>query len=182
MRNATHWLRAESDDHFQISAFPFPISVSVFRFSFLFQLSVSSVSTCPDTLHDDTLTHRVYVKCHAPAGCAFIFYVWSCTLTLVYHVPEFLSIYGSLAPFSQLLLENLNDDLAKSFFSGTDHHDLHALQQMLLKLNRIEKLACLRRYTRNVLVEFTQWRTSAMWRFYWALQSILIVFSVDMYM
>ena len=55
------------------------------------------------------------------------------THILVCLVPEFLSMYGSLDPFSQQGLENLNDDLTKSFFSGTKHHDLHALQQMLLK-------------------------------------------------
>ena len=59
---------------------------------------------------------------------------------LVSHIPEFLRQYGSLAPFSQQGLEKLNDDLTKCFFSGTNHHDLNALQQMLQKLNRIEEL------------------------------------------
>ena len=59
---------------------------------------------------------------------------------LVSHVPDFLRKYGSLAPFSQQGLEKLNDDLTKSFFSGTNHHDQNALQQMLQKLNHIEEL------------------------------------------
>jgi len=60
---------------------------------------------------------------------------------LVSHMPDFLRLYGSLAPFSQQGLEKLNDDLTKSFFNGTNHHDLNALHQMLQKLNRIEELA-----------------------------------------
>ena len=60
---------------------------------------------------------------------------------LISHVPNILRQYGSLAPFSQQGLEKLNDDLTKSFFSSTNHRDLNALQQMLLKLNRIKELS-----------------------------------------
>ena len=33
--------------------------------------------------------------------------------TLIFHVPEFLNLYGSLLPFSQQGLEKLNDNLTK---------------------------------------------------------------------
>ena len=42
--------------------------------------------------------------------------------TLVYHVPEFIGLYGCLAPFSQQGLEWLNDSLTKDYFRSTNHH------------------------------------------------------------
>ena len=59
---------------------------------------------------------------------------------LVSHIPQFLGIYGTLAPFSLQGLEKLNDDLTKDYFRSTNHRDSDALKQMLLKLNRIEDL------------------------------------------
>ena len=60
--------------------------------------------------------------------------------TLVAHIPEFLKLYGSVALFSQQGLEKLNDLLTNNYFRGTNHHSLSALQQLMLKLNRIEEL------------------------------------------
>ena len=59
--------------------------------------------------------------------------------TLVAHIPEFLESYGSLAAFSQQGLEKLNDLLTNNYFRSTNHHH-DALQQILLKLNRLEEL------------------------------------------
>ena len=59
---------------------------------------------------------------------------------LVSHIPQFLNMYGTLAPFSQQGLEKLNDDLTKDYFRSTNHRDYDALKQMLLKLNRLEDL------------------------------------------
>ena len=59
---------------------------------------------------------------------------------LVSHIPQFLEMYGTLAPFSQQGLEKQNDDLTKDYFRSTNHRDCDALKQMLLKLNRLEDL------------------------------------------
>ena len=59
---------------------------------------------------------------------------------MVFHVPEFLSLYGNLIPFSQQGLEKLNDHLTKDYFSSTSHQEQNALQQLMLKLNRLEEL------------------------------------------
>ena len=55
-------------------------------------------------------------------------------------VSQFLKMYGTIAPFSQQGLEKLNDDLTKDYFRSTNHKSNEALQQMLLKLNRLEEL------------------------------------------
>ena len=59
---------------------------------------------------------------------------------LVSHIPQFLDMYVTLAPFSQQGLEKLSDDLTKDYFRSTNHRDYDALKQMLLKLNRLEDL------------------------------------------
>ena len=59
--------------------------------------------------------------------------------TLIYHIPEFISLHGSLAPFSQQGLERLNDTITKDYFRSTNHRD-DALQSLLKKLNRLEEL------------------------------------------
>lgn len=59
---------------------------------------------------------------------------------LVGHIPQFLEMHGTLAPFSQQGLEKLNDGLTKDCFRSTHHRDSDALKQKLLKLNRIEDL------------------------------------------
>lgn len=60
---------------------------------------------------------------------------------LIAHIPEFLKLYGSLAPYSQQGLEKLNDDITKIYYRGTNHHIKEALEQILLKRNRTEELA-----------------------------------------
>ena len=60
--------------------------------------------------------------------------------TLIFHVPEFLNLYGSLLPFSQQGLENLNENLTKDYYRNTNHQEEGALRQLLLKLNRLEEL------------------------------------------
>jgi len=60
---------------------------------------------------------------------------------MVTHVPEFLKLYGCIAPFSQQGLEKLNDEITKSYFRCTNLHDVEALKQLLLKLNRFEELS-----------------------------------------
>ena len=60
---------------------------------------------------------------------------------MVSHVPEFLKLYGCIAPFSQQGLEKLNDEITKSYFRCTNYHDVDALKQLLLKLNRLEELS-----------------------------------------
>lgn len=59
---------------------------------------------------------------------------------LVAHLPEFLTIYGSIIPFTQQGLERLNDQYTHYYFRGTNHRDYEALKQLLLKKNRIELL------------------------------------------
>lgn len=59
--------------------------------------------------------------------------------TLVYHIPEFVELYGSLAPFSQQGLERLNDNITKDYFRSTNHRQ-DALRTLLMKLNRLEEL------------------------------------------
>lgn len=59
---------------------------------------------------------------------------------MVSHIPEFLKLYGSIAPFSQQGLEKLNNEITKSYFRCTNYHDINALKQLLLKLNRLEEL------------------------------------------
>ena len=39
---------------------------------------------------------------------------------LIAHIPEFLKLYGSLAPYSQQGLEKL-DDVTKMYYGGTNH-------------------------------------------------------------
>ena len=60
---------------------------------------------------------------------------------LVSHIPQFIKIYGTLAPFSQQGLEKLNDNLTKNYFSSTNHHDSESLSQLIFKLNRLEELS-----------------------------------------
>ena len=59
---------------------------------------------------------------------------------LVHHIPEFLKLHGSLAPYSQQGLEKLNDIITKDYFKSTNHHHLDALKQILQKHNRLEIL------------------------------------------
>ena len=57
---------------------------------------------------------------------------------LVSHIPEFLSLYGPISPFSQQGLEKFNDDITKDYFRSMNHRDGEALK-LLFKLNRLEE-------------------------------------------
>jgi len=56
------------------------------------------------------------------------------------HISEFIAMYKTIALFSQQGSEKLNDDITKYYFRSTNHLDKDSLQQILLKLNRLEKL------------------------------------------
>ncbi len=58
------------------------------------------------------------------------------------HVSEFLTLYGSLGPFSRQGLEKLNDVSTIHYMRATNHHhkDDQALRQLLRKRNRIEAM------------------------------------------
>ena len=60
---------------------------------------------------------------------------------LIAHIPEFLRLYGSLAPYSQQGSEKLNDDVTKVYYRGTNHRIKEALEQIILKRNRTEELS-----------------------------------------
>ena len=62
------------------------------------------------------------------------------THTLVSHLPEFLKKNGAVNPFTQQGIEKLNDQYTHYFFNSTNHRDTQALQQLLLKQNRLEYL------------------------------------------
>ena len=49
-------------------------------------------------------------------------------------------MYKTIAPFSQQGLEKLNDEITKYYFRSVNNHDKDSLQQIQLKLNRLEKL------------------------------------------
>ena len=55
-------------------------------------------------------------------------------------VPEFLKIHGTVNPFTQQGVEKLNDQYTHYFFNSTNHRDSQALQQLMLKQNRLEYL------------------------------------------
>ena len=59
---------------------------------------------------------------------------------LVWHVPEFLSLYGTICPFTQQGLEKLNDKTTKDFFRSTNQRGIDALFQLVQKRNRMEHL------------------------------------------
>lgn len=59
---------------------------------------------------------------------------------MVSHVPEFLQLYGTIAPFTQQGLEKLNDITTKDYFRGSNHQKEAALTQIMQKRNRIEHL------------------------------------------
>ena len=59
--------------------------------------------------------------------------------TLVFHIPKFIELYGSLALFSQQGLEWLNDNITKDYFRSTNHRQ-DALKILLMKLNWLEEL------------------------------------------
>ena len=56
------------------------------------------------------------------------------------HVPKFLRLYGNIGDFNQQGLEKYNDQASKDYFRSTNHRNHEALQQLLLKKNRIQCL------------------------------------------
>ena len=56
-------------------------------------------------------------------------------------VPEFLQIHGVIIPFTQQVLEKLNDSLTQFYYRGSNHRDQDALTQLLQKVNRITYLS-----------------------------------------
>ncbi len=56
------------------------------------------------------------------------------------HVPEFMSLHGSILPFTQQGLEKYNDVVTKDYFRSTSHHGQKALHQIMEKQNRLEYL------------------------------------------
>jgi len=40
------------------------------------------------------------------------------------HIPEFIKKYGTIAPFSQQGLEQLNDIITKDYYRSTNHRDV----------------------------------------------------------
>lgn len=59
---------------------------------------------------------------------------------LVWHVPEFIEMYGEISPFTQQGLEKLNDKTTKDYFRSTNQRGLDCLKQIMLKRNRVEHL------------------------------------------
>ena len=60
---------------------------------------------------------------------------------LVAHLPTIMKDHGNIRMFSQQGLEKLNDDITKDYFKSTNHKSgKDSLQQILLKLNRLEHL------------------------------------------
>lgn len=62
------------------------------------------------------------------------------THALLWHVPEFLLLYGTICPFTQQGLEKLNDKTTKDYFRSTNQRGLDALFQLVQKQNRMEYL------------------------------------------
>lgn len=59
---------------------------------------------------------------------------------LLWHVPEFLKLYGQICSFTQQGFEKLNDKTTKDFFRSTNQRGLDALTQIVQKRNRMEHL------------------------------------------
>ena len=59
---------------------------------------------------------------------------------LANHVGEFLTLHGSLLPFTQQGLEKYNDATTKQYFRATNHKGTQAFMQIMQKQNRIEYL------------------------------------------
>ena len=59
---------------------------------------------------------------------------------LVAHMPEFLRTYGAITPFTQQGVEIFNDLYTHFYIHSTNHRKTEALEQLLLKQNRIDHL------------------------------------------
>ena len=102
------------------------------------QLYKSLTSTTPvnhtEFQKDAAKWHRLFISVYQSKN------VTPYTHLLSSHISKFLEKYKTIAPFSQQGLEKLNDEITKYYFRSTNHHDKDSLQQILLKLNRLEKL------------------------------------------
>ena len=56
------------------------------------------------------------------------------------HTGEFMTVHGSILPFTQQGLEKFNDTMTKDYFRATCHRNEQALIQILQKRNRIEHM------------------------------------------
>ena len=56
------------------------------------------------------------------------------------HIPEFLKLYGNVYYFNQQGLDKYNDQCSKDYFRSTNHRNMEALRQMLLKKNSMQYL------------------------------------------
>ena len=52
---------------------------------------------------------------------------------MMYHVQEFMELYGSILPFTQQGLEKYNDVMTKQYFRSTNHRGTEALKQIMEK-------------------------------------------------
>lgn len=59
---------------------------------------------------------------------------------LMYHVPEFIRMYGNITPFSQQKFELLNHHLTQLYFRGSNHKFGSAFQQMMRRQHRLMRL------------------------------------------
>ena len=58
------------------------------------------------------------------------------------HMPQSMSVHGSLSGFSQQTFEKMNDQLKSLYFKASDHKlgNLQAFEQIIQKMNRIAYL------------------------------------------
>lgn len=59
---------------------------------------------------------------------------------LMYHVPEAIRIHGDINIFSQQGMEKMNDSVTSWYFRSSNHNGIDALQQVMMKQNRVEYL------------------------------------------
>lgn len=59
---------------------------------------------------------------------------------LAMHVPEFIRLYGNPTKFTEQGLEKLNDLTTTHYLRSTNPKDMDALQQLIMKRNRLENL------------------------------------------
>lgn len=58
------------------------------------------------------------------------------------HVSEFIHLYGNITKFKEQGLQKLNDLTTTHYMRSTNHKDMGALHQLILKRNRMENLEC----------------------------------------
>jgi len=116
---------------------PNSVNIQILWTDFL-QMYKSLISVTPvnheEFQKDAVKWHRLFITVYQSKN------VTPYTHLLSSHISEFIDMYKTIAPFSQQGLEKLNDEITKYYFRSTNHHDKDSLQQILLKLNRLEKL------------------------------------------